>query len=126
MDTLERDIISDQHVAKLKEVGSPAAKKGKYELFDGVLHTQKRVVETRDNYVGGEGRVGIGHPSTRPKKPACVLVSVGYGDYLPHTLPKNIKQVDELVVVTTEADVKTQTIAKEHGASVVIFEPLLR
>jgi hypothetical protein len=121
LDVLERDIISEQHREKLLEVGSPAVKKGKYELFDGQLHTQKRSVDTRDNYVGDSGRrVGIGNPSTKPKKLSGVLVSVGYGNYLAETLPKNIKHFDEFVVVTTEADVKTQQIAKDHGATVVI------
>ena len=123
LDVLERDIISEQHVSKLKEIGSPAVKKGKYELFDGALHTQKRSVETRDNYVGGEGRrVGIGHPSTKPKKLSGVLVCVGYSDYLAQTLPKNIRQFDELVVVTSTEDKRTQALAKEHGATVVISD----
>jgi hypothetical protein len=102
-------------------VGSPAVKKGKYELYDGILHTQKRAVETRDNYVGQDGRrVGIGNPSSKPKKLSGVLVCVGYSSYLEQTLPKNVKLFDELIVVTSADDVKTQELAKQHGAKVVI------
>ena len=121
LDVLERDIISEQHVKKLSEVGSPAVKKGKYELYDGVLHTQKRAVETRDNYVGQEGRrVGIGNPSSKPKKLSGVLVCVGYSSYLEQTLPKNVKLFDELIVVTSPEDTKTQELVKQHGAKLVI------
>jgi hypothetical protein len=125
LDILERDIISPQHRDILKKLGSPAIKKNAYELFDGVAHTQKRQVEARDNYVGDEGagrRVGIGHNSTKPKKLSCVLVSVGYGEDLALTLPRNIGQFDELVVVTSSDDLRSQEVAKEHGAVLVISD----
>jgi hypothetical protein len=121
LDVLERDIMSEQHVKKMKEVGSPAVKKDHYELFDGVLHKQKRTVETRDNYVGDEGRrVGIGNRSSKPKKLSGVLVCVGYSHYLEQTLPKNVAHFDELVVVTSPEDTKTQELAKKHGARLVL------
>ena len=125
LDILERDIISPQHRDMLKKLGSPAVKKEKYELFDGALHTQKRQVETRDNYVGDEGsgrRVGIGHSSTKPKKLSCVLVSVGYGDDLAETLPRNVGLFDETVVVTSSDDARTQELARAHGATLVISD----
>lgn len=123
LDVLERDIISEQHVAKLKEIGSPAVKKGKYELYDGALHTQKRAVETRDNYVGQEGRrVGIGNPSSKPKKLSGVLVCVGYSSYLEQTLPTNVKLFDELIVVTSAEDTQTQELVKQHGAKLLISD----
>lgn len=120
LDMLERDIISEQNRDKLLQVGSPAVKRGKYELFDAVLHKEKRAVETRDNYMGEERRVGIGHPSTRPRKLSGVLVSVNYGRQLAETLPRNIGLFDQLVVVTTAEDVATQQLAKQHGATLVI------
>ena len=104
LDMLERDIISEQNRTKLAEVGSPAVKKGKYELFDPALHVEKRKVDTRDNYVGEERRVGIGNRSTKPHKLSGVVVSVNYGDRLAQTLPKNIKQFDQFVVVTSPED----------------------
>lgn len=125
LDILERDIISPQSREMLKEIGSPAIKKDKYEIFDRAFHTEKRHVETRDNYVGDEGkgrRVGIGHNSTKPKKLSCVVVSVGYGDDLAETLPRNIGLFDEMAVVTSSEDERTQALAKEHGATLVISD----
>jgi hypothetical protein len=120
LDMLERDIISEQNRTKLAEVGSPAVKKGKYELFDPALHVEKRKVDTRDNYVGEERRVGIGNRSTKPHKLSGVVVSVNYGDRLAQSLPGNIALFDEFVVVTTDEDKLTQSIAKKHGAKVVV------
>lgn len=122
IDMLERDIISRQHEEMLTNIGSPAVKKGHYELFDKALHTEQRLVETRDSYAGEARRVGIGNSSTRPKKLSCVLVSVGYGEQLAETLPKNIALFDELVVVTSSEDVKSQTLAKQHGATLVVSD----
>jgi hypothetical protein len=125
LDILERDIISPQSRDMLKKIGSPAVKKDKFEIFDRAFHTEKRHVETRDNYVGDEGkgrRVGIGHNSTKPKKLSCVVVSVGYGDDLAETLPHNVALFDEMVVVTSSDDARTQALAKEHGATLVISD----
>ncbi len=120
LDMLERDIVSPQNRDKLLEVGSPAVKKGKYELYDAALHKEKRQVETRDNYVGEDRRVGIGNRSTKPSKLSGVVVSVNYADRLAETLPKNIKLFDQFVVVTTEDDLETQRVAREHGATLVL------
>jgi hypothetical protein len=120
LDILERDIVSEQSRDLLKKAGSPAIKKGNYELFDVAQHTQKRTVDRPDNYVGEPRRVGIGHSSTKPKKLSGVLVCVGYSHQLSQTLPKNVGLFDELVVVTTAEDLPTQALVKEHGASLVI------
>lgn len=120
LDMLERDIISDENRLKLIEVGSPAVKKGAYELYNAALHKEKRSVETRDNYIGEERRVGIGNRTTKPRRLSGVVVSVNYGDRLAETLPRNVAIFDEFVVVTTQEDELTQKVAKEHGATLVI------
>lgn len=125
LDLLDRDIISAEHKAILKKLGSPAIRKRAYEMFDPELHMQKRQVETRDNYVGDASsgrRVGIGHNSTKPRKLACVLTSVGYGDDLALTLPRNMREFDEIIVVTSSDDARTQEVVKEHGATLVISD----
>ena len=120
LDLLERDIVSKQNRDMLAKAGSPAVKKGQYEMFDPALHMEKRVVEKRDNYVGDDRRVGIGNRSTKPHKLSGVVVSVNYGDRLADTLPKNIKLFDQFVVVTSPEDTLTQKVAEEHGATVVL------
>ncbi|HVI51599.1 MAG TPA: hypothetical protein VM661_10345 [Candidatus Sulfotelmatobacter sp.] len=122
LDILERDIISDENLHKLAEAGSPAVKKGKFEQFDPELHTQKRTVDQRDNYVGDGRRVGIGNNSTKPRKLSGVVVSVGFGSALAETLPRNAAHFDELVVVTTSDDELTQALARQNNAKLVISD----
>jgi hypothetical protein len=120
LDVLERDIISEENRQKLLAAGSPAVKKGQFEEFDPELHTQKRTIEQRDNYIGDGRRVGIGNNSTKPRKLSGVVVSVGFGAALAETLPRNIGHFDELVVVTSSDDDLTQALAAKHGAKLVV------
>jgi glycosyltransferase involved in cell wall biosynthesis len=125
LDLLDRDIISAEHKQILKKLGSPAIRKRAYEMFDPELHMQKRQVETRDNYVGDASsgrRVGIGHNSTKPRKVVCVMTSVGYGDDLALTLPPNMREFDEVIVVTTNDDTRTQEVVAANGATLVISD----
>lgn len=120
LDLLERDIVSKESRDMLAKAGSPAVKKGQYELYDAKLHLEKREVDRRDNYVGDDRRVGIGNRSTKPHKLSGVVVSVGYGERLAATLPSNIRLFDEFVVVTSPEDSFTQQIARELGATLVL------
>jgi len=122
LDILERDIISDENRQRLLDAGSPAVKKGNFEQFDPELHTQKRTIDQRDNYVGDGRRVGIGNHSTKPRKLSGVVVSVGFASVLAETLPLNKPHFDQLVVVTTSDDEQTQALATQHGATLVISD----
>ncbi|MBK1660245.1 hypothetical protein CKO45_18595 [Paracraurococcus ruber] len=122
LDTLDRDVISPQSRKLLQQAGSPAVRKGHFELFDTAYHAEKRVVDRRDNYVGSDRRVGIGNRSAYPRRLSAVLVSVGYGAALAQTLPHNVDQFDELVVVTTTTDSDTQAVARQHGAKLVLSD----
>lgn len=66
--------------------------------------------------------VGIGHTSTKPRKLVCVLTSVGYGDDLAQTLPRNMREFDEIIVVTSSDDTVTQEVVKANGATLVISD----
>jgi hypothetical protein len=120
IDMLERDIISEENVAKLIQAGSPAVKKRNYEKFDRKLHLERRNPNTKTNYIEDPRRVGIGHRSTKPHKLSGVVVSVNYARHLAETLPQNIAQFDQFAVVTTAGDLATQAVAKENGATLVI------
>jgi hypothetical protein len=120
IDMLERDIISEENLSKLAEVGSPAVKKRNYEKFDRKLHIERRNPTTKTNYIDDDRRVGIGHRTTKPSKLSGVVVSVNYARQLAESLPKNIAQFDQFVVVTTAEDFATQAVAKEHGATLVV------
>lgn len=122
LDRLERDIVSAENVELLGKAGSPAVRKGAFERFEPEHHTQKRLVDQRDNYVGDGRRVGAGNISTKPRKLAGVVVSVGFGAVLAETLPLNVGHFDELVVVTTSDDHESQNLARQHGARLVISD----
>jgi len=120
LDSLERDIISKQHHALLSKAGSPAIRKGQFEIYDPAYHNEKRVVATQDSYVGEGRRVGPGNMSVLPRHLSGVVVSVNYGNVLAQTLPENIHLFDEFVVVTTHEDTETQDIARKYGAKLVL------
>lgn len=122
LDSLERDIISKQHHSLLAQAGSPAIRKGQFEIFSPAYHNEKRVVQTQDSYVGEGRRVGVGNHSILPRRLSGVVVSVGYGDVLAKTLPENLHQFDEFVVVTTHADTQTQEVVRRHGAKLVLSD----
>ncbi len=79
------------------------------------------------------------HPATTPppnpigrKSSGCfmrrlegLLVCVRYGDYLSWSLPGNLPHFDRLVVVTSPDDTLSQSIAKQHGATVVLSDSYL-
>ncbi len=48
-----------------------------------------------------------------------VIVSVGYGDFLEHTLPENMQYFDRLVVVTSYADKRTQALCSKLSVECV-------
>lgn len=48
-----------------------------------------------------------------------VTVCKGFDDFLAVTLPKNIQQVDNYIVVTDHSDKKTQAVARDNGATCV-------
>ena len=47
---------------------------------------------------------------------------MGYGDDLALTLPRNMREFDEIIVVTSTDDVRTQEVVKENGATLVISD----
>ncbi len=51
-----------------------------------------------------------------------VTVSVNFADYLAETLPLNLRQFDDMVVVTAPEDVETQRIARYYGARLVLTD----
>ncbi|MGO9486685.1 MAG: hypothetical protein ACLPX9_19270 [Rhodomicrobium sp.] len=67
-------------------------------------------------------RAGLEHSSAKPRKLSGVLVSVGYSFALSETLPKNIGQFDELAIVTSSEDTRTQDLVKRFGGILVVSD----
>ncbi len=61
-------------------------------------------------------------PMQTPRRIDAVLVCAGYGDFLAWTLRNNLQHFDRFVVVTASQDLRTQEIARDAGANVVISE----
>jgi hypothetical protein len=119
VDQLDRDIIGKAHVERLIQIGSPVLKRGNYETFDPAKHVERRRIEQKDNYVGPSGvRVDPHNKYVYGKRVSCVVVSVGRSHHLAMTLPWNAKQVDEMIVVTSSGDTRTQEIVRESGGGV--------
>lgn len=105
IDQLDRDIISPNHVERLKKIGSPAVKAGRYDLYQIDLQYDRRHIDRKDNYVAPSGiRVGQDNEFVYPKRISCVVVCVGLGDVLSKTLEKNCELFDEIAIVTTEEE----------------------
>ncbi len=49
----------------------------------------------------------------------CVIVCKDYSDFLEHTLPENIQQVDDIVVVTTPEDTKTHKVCAKYSVQCI-------
>lgn len=124
IDQLDRDIIGKAHVQRLIQIGSPAVTRGNYEAFDPAVHTEHRKIQCSDNYVAPSGcRVANDNPYIYGKHVSCIVVSVGRARHLAITLPLNITQVDEMIVVTTSSDVQTQDLVRAfEGVKLVISD----
>lgn len=120
VDTVERDIISTTEVENLTRIGSPAVKRGQYDLYQIELHDEKRQVTTKDSYAG-DWRVGAENRSMFPKKLTLVVVCVGRAEHLRKTLNHNAALVDEMIIVSHPDD--TETTRMFHGA---ITHPKIR
>jgi hypothetical protein len=114
-DALERDIISENHRKRLEVIGSPAVKKGRYELYDSAKHLEQRMIDRKDNYVAPSGRrVAADNPHLLPLNVAAVVTCVGRAEQLRHTLLWNVGQVDKVYVVTTSTDDATRRLVLGH------------
>ena len=48
-----------------------------------------------------------------------ISVCVNYSDFLVHTLPRNKKQVDDIIIVTTDKDLDTQKVCNDNGVKFI-------
>lgn len=111
VDTLERDIVSESHRIRLEQVGSPAVRKGRIELYDPAKHAEQRSIDRKDNYVAPSGiRVSNSNPYVYGKRTALVVTCVGRAADLARTLPRNAGLVDQVVVVTDARDTETREL----------------
>lgn len=115
IDAVGRDILGRRAMNRLK--GRSAQP---FELFSRLHLNASRVCTDNPLTAGDTPRVEAGHASIKPRKLSCVLVSVGYGQALAESLPQNMPQFDQVVVVTTPEDETSRRVAEECGATVVL------
>ena len=116
VDSVGRDILGRKAHDRLKATGATQP----FELFSRHHRASSRIIDHKPFTAGATPRVAPGHTSIKPRKLSCVLVSVGYGQALSESLPRNMAQFDQVVVVTTPEDETSRKVAKDCGATLVL------
>jgi hypothetical protein len=118
--------VSPWHLERLRLVDSPAIAAGRYELFRPAAAAIVAPRVLRANWYmpprDEPHRAGGRDQSLRPQRIDGLVVSVDCGDQLARTLPGNIIHFDRLVVVTVPDDCRTQQVAADCGAELVISD----
>lgn len=118
VDSLDTDIIGEQHRIRLELIGSPAVKGGRFEQFDADKHCERRTIKTRDNYIAESCvRVSMENEYVKPCKVTAIVVCVDRLEQLAQTWYCNSKVVDELIIVT-DAVARQWTALGQDAASI--------
>lgn len=122
----DRDLISASQLKLLEKAESPAVKKGKFTLYDPEIHTEKRVVSTKQSYMPSpELRVDPENKSIRPRSVTAIVTCVGRSESLKQTMRESLDQVDRMVVVTVRGDRETQEAVHEVRRGLYKLDRLL-
>jgi hypothetical protein len=120
--------VSPEHFRRLQLVGSPAIAAGNVRVID-LAAIAKTAAKghghlSSDWYMPAEDkhRRAAGDACLHPRRIDGVVVSVDCGDQLALTLPRNIRHLDRLFVVTASHDAVSQQVAKDNGAELVITD----
>jgi hypothetical protein len=127
--TDDHEIVSPANYDRLEKIGSKKIARGIVEKLDVASydptryaarkHNEWYLPSTSDNQPASPSRIRSTSHHLRPRRLECVMVCVGYSDYLEITLPWNIRHWDKTVVVTSPEDSQTTEVAKKYGAQVV-------
>jgi len=130
--TSDREIVSPANYARLVKMGSKKVKKGTVEVLDVASydpskyaarkHNEWYLPSTTNDRPDASTRLKPTSNNLRPRRLECVMVCVGYSDFLEITLPWNVRHWDKTVVVTSPEDSLTAETAKKYGALVVISD----
>jgi hypothetical protein len=118
------DDISPGNYKRLCELGSPKISKNQFEIFDinsYDLQDKKQSWHPNNSWYLAGPRIK-NTDELKPKKIEAVIVCVNYDDYLAITLPRHINLFDNLVVVTSTEDVKTQELCTEMGVKCIVTD----
>ena len=121
--------VSLCHVEKLWPIGSPALAAGKFKIFDVANWKPAPAKRDADWYMPSADkrrRVSPANRSIKPRSLEGFLVSVDCGDQLERVLARNVPHFDRLVVVTGSHDTKTQQVAWDAGAALVVSDDCYR
>lgn len=56
----------------------------------------------------------------------CVIISIGYADFLQETLPRNVGLFDKILVVTSKDDTATRELCRRYSVQVLLSEDHMR
>lgn len=125
--------VSPWHLDRLRAVRSPAIAAGRFQVFGlGTSGLDSKTQDPRPKpkdpnwYMppADEPRRAAGRDAElRPRRIDGLVVSVDCGDQLAKTLPANVGHFDRLIVVTAPRDERSQQVARDCGAEIVLADP---
>ncbi len=119
------DDVCPDNYKRLKAINAPSIRQDRVQVFDvpGYRPEDNECNPNANWYMPEEAqRIASTNRSLRIRKLEALTVCVDYGAFLNATLPANIKNFDRYVIVTSPDDKKTQKVAKNCGATLVLTE----
>lgn len=103
----EIEDMSPYHYEKLKQMGSPAIRKGRLQILDVERYKPENYVPNPDWYMPDDeklSRYKRHNPSLKPKRIDAIIPCKENPEHLEQILEHTLSQVDTVTVVTTQAD----------------------
>ena len=113
----EIEDMSPHHYEKLKQVGSPAIRKGKLNILEVGKYQPENYIPNPDSYMPNNEkltRYKQDNPSLKPKSIDAIILCNGVSEDLLQILEHALSQVDTVTVVADEADSAAMAIVQKQ------------
>lgn len=113
----EIEDMSPHHYEKLYQLGSPAIRKGKFQILDVEKYKPENYVPDPDWYIPADeklDRYKSCNPSLKPKRIDAIILCKGMSKALSQTLVHNLPLVDSITVVAPKDDLATHAVVQKQ------------